>query len=287
MKPGKPFNPATETSRRPTPEEFDHLRKWLDPDEKFIGIKNFIELTNVNFQLEQFAELYISNIVTRVIAQLLGAYGDGFVTLEATADGYLKVNIEGGSITIGSIAAGTNTIGKVGLVAGTAEIGKLAAGTASIGKVILEAGTAEIGKLAAGTASIGKVILEAGTAEIGKLAAGTALIGKIQIQGTSQTVLKAKIDFSTIDVHTVVALVAGKKIKICNIMLTVAGETNLVFGSDANAISGAMDFGGTDEPRGMVQHFGNFPLETTAGQAFKISSNAAVQVSGYVTYFTE
>jgi hypothetical protein len=287
MIPGKPFDPATGTSRRPTPEEFAHLRKWIDPDEKFINITNITELTNVNEQLEQFVELYISNIVSRVIAQLLGAYGDGFVTLEATADGYLKVNIEGGSITIGSIAAGTNTIGKVGLVAGVAEIGKLAAGTASIGKVILEAGVAEIGKLAAGTASIGKVILEAGTAEIGKLAAGTALIGKIQIEGTSRTVLKATINFNTIATHSIVAVVAGKKIKVCNIMFTVAGETNLTFQSDANAISGAMDFGGTDEPRGMVHHFGNFPLETTSGEAFKIQSNAAIQVSGYVTYFTE
>jgi hypothetical protein len=244
MIPGKPFDPATGTSRRPTPEEFAHLRKWIDPDEKFINITNITELTNVNEQLEQFVELYISNIVSRVIAQLLGAYGDGFVTLEATADGYLKVNIEGGSITIGSIAAGTNTIGKVGLVAGVAEIGKLAAGTASIGKVI-------------------------------------------QIEGTSRTVLKATINFNTIATHSIVAVVAGKKIKVCNIMFTVAGETNLTFQSDANAISGAMDFGGTDEPRGMVHHFGNFPLETTSGEAFKIQSNAAIQVSGYVTYFTE
>jgi len=199
MKPGKKFDPATETSRRPTPEKFAHLRKWIDVDERFIDITNITDLKNINLQLEQSSKLYVSNVISRVIAQLLGAYGDGFVTLEATAAGELKVSL----------------------------------------------------------------------------------------MGTGQTVLQAKIDFNTASTHEIVALVAGKKIKVCNIMLTVAGETNLTFQSDATALSGALDFGGTDEPRGMVHSFGNFPLVTLVNEAFKITSSGAVQVSGYVTYFTE
>lgn len=221
MIPGKKFNPATETSRRPTPERFEHLRAWAEEVKRSVKITNITDMTNINQQLEQNAELYVSNIISRVIAQLIGEYGDGFVTLKATADGKLKVET--------ALASG----------------------------------------------------------ETIELAAGTEVIGKVQVAGTSRTVLRAAITFATAATHSIVALVAGKKIKIVNIMLTVAGETNLTFKSGTTAMSGAMDFGGTDEPRGMVHHFGDFPLETTAGEAFQITSSGAVQVSGYVTYFTE
>jgi len=199
MIPGKKFNPSTETSKRPTPETFEHLRKWIDVDEKFIDITNITQLPDINVQLEQSSKLYVSNVISRVIAQLIGKYGDGFVTIEGTADGRLKVD---------------------------------------------------------------------------------ALSGR-------PTVLQAKIDESTAATHEIIPAVTAKKIKITNIMLTVAGETNLTFQSDANELSGAMDFGGTDEPRGMVHNFGDCPLETVAGEAFKIKSSGAVQVSGYITYFTE
>lgn len=221
MIPGKKFDPATETSRRPTPERFAHLRSWVEEVKRDIKITSITEMTNINQQLEQNAEMYVSNIISRVIAQLIGAHGGGFVTLEATEEGKLKVE------------------------------------------------TAQA------------------SGETVKLAAGAALIGKIQIQGTSQTVSKAVIDFATAATHEIVAAVTGKKIKIVNIMFTVAGETNLTFKSGTTAMSGAMDFGGTDEPRGMVHHFGDFPLETTSGEAFQITSSGAVQVSGYVTYYTE
>jgi len=199
MKPGKKYNPATETSRRPTPEKFEHLRKWIDVDQKYIDITNITNLKNINLQLEQTSILYASNVISRVIAQLLGSTTEGFVTLEATDDGRLKVDLDTGK----------------------------------------------------------------------------------------PTTLKAKIDFASAATHEIIAAVAGKKIKIVNLMLTVAGETNLTLKSDTTAISGAMDFGGTDEPRGMVHHFGDHPLEMTAGEAFQITNSAAEQVSGYVTYFTE
>ncbi|GAG82518.1 unnamed protein product, partial [marine sediment metagenome] len=100
MIPGKKYDPGTFTSRRPTPEKFEHLRKWIVVDEKFIDITNITELKNINVQLEQSSKLYVSNVISRVIAQLLGAYGDGFVTLEATADGALKVSIVNDAPTV-------------------------------------------------------------------------------------------------------------------------------------------------------------------------------------------
>ncbi len=199
MIPGTPFNPATETSRRPTPEKFDHLRRWVEPVKRDIKITNITEMTDINTQLEQNAELYVDNIISRVIAQLIGKYGDGFVTIEAT---------EGGALKVASV-------------------------------------------------------------------------------GSGQTVLVKAITFATAATHEVIAAVSGKKVKITNLMLTVAGETNLTFKSNTTALSGALDFGGTDEPRGMVQHFGDSPLETAEGEAFNITSSGAVQLSGYATYFTE
>lgn len=199
MKPGKKYSPGTRTSRRPTPEKFAHLRSWIEPVKRDIRITNIAEMTNINSQLEQNAELFVSNIIERVIAQLIGKSGDGFVTIEATASGELKVFTD----------------------------------------------------------------------------------------DKAKTVLREDINFSTAIHSIVVPVVTGKKICITNLALTVAGETNLTLETHETAISGAMDFGGTDEPRGMVQHFGDSPLKTVAGEAFKIYSSAAVQVSGYVTYFTE
>ena len=216
------YLPGTETTRRrPTPTTFLHRRKWVQPVEQSIELRSVTEITNITQQLEQSAVLYLNNIVSRVIAQLTAKYGDGFVTLEGTGDGYLKT------------------------------------------------------------------VLEAGVAEIGKLAAGTAIIGAVQIVGSSRTVLNKVISFSGAATHELIALVTGEKIFITNLMFTVAGETNLTLKSATTGISGAMDFGGSDEPRGMVQHFGDHPLETAAGAAFQCTSSAAVQVSGYCTYYTE
>jgi len=216
------YDPGTLTSRRrPTPTTFAHLRRWVEEVKRDIKITSISQMTNINQQLEQNAELYVSNIISRVIAQLIGKYGDGFVTLEATADGELKV----------ALAAGTNAIGS--------------------------------------------------------LAAGSALIGKVEVAGSSRTVLQASISFAAIADNQIIALVAGKKIKIVNLFLTVFGEVNLTFCSNANALSGVMDFGATDEPRGMVVPFGDFPMETVSGEAFKIRASTAVQVSGYCNYYTE
>jgi len=199
MKPGKKFNPATETSRRPTPEKFEHLRKWIDVEEKFIDITNITQLQDINIQLEQSSKMFVSNVISRVIAQLIGKYGDGFVTLEATADGYLKV----------------------------------------------------------------------------------------EDMSHARTVKSAVIDFATATTHVIVAAVAAKKIRVTNLMFTVAGELNITLLRGSTALSGAMDFGADGEPRGMVQHFGCCPMETAVNEAFRITLSEAIQVSGYVTYFEE
>lgn len=99
------------------------------------------------------------------------------------------------------------------------------------------------------------------------------------------TIRKAKIDFSGAETKEIIAAVPGAKISITNIAFTVGGETNLTLKSGTTAISGPMDFGDTNEPRGLTHGLGVVPLQTTAGEAFNITSSLAVQVSGYVTYY--
>lgn len=216
------YLPGTQTTRRRRDAtEFAHLRKWVEPVEHNIALSSVPDITNITQQLEQSAVLYLNNIVSRVIAQLIGKYGESFVTLEATEDGALKVQL----------AAGTNAIGS--------------------------------------------------------LVAGTAMVGSIQHAGTAKTLLKAVINIATGASHEIIAAVTGERIHVCNFMFTVAGEVNVTLQSATNAISGALDFGGEDEPRAMVHNFGDFPLVLTVSEAFKILLSAAIQVSGYVTYYTE
>ncbi|MBA7711605.1 hypothetical protein ES703_120571 [subsurface metagenome] len=70
-------------------------------------------------------------------------------------------------------------------------------------------------------------------------------------------------------------------------MFTVAGEVNVLLKSGATAKSGAMDFGGTDEPRGMVAPHGPGPFVCDTAEDFVINLSAAIQVSGYCTFYKE
>lgn len=221
MIPGKPFDPATETSRRPTPERFAHLRRWIDVDEKFIDITNITDLKNINQQLELTSKLYVSNVIQRVIAQLLGAFGDGFVTLEATADGKLKVETD--------IQAGATI----------------------------------------------------------ELSAGSSLIGDVKLAGCTLEVITAKIDINSSGDNTIVTATAGKQIHVHCIVWTVGGEVNIILKKGSTAFTGAMDFGGTDEPRGMVASHQMCPIVLPNNQDFVINLSANVQVSGYLCYHKE
>lgn len=218
------FNPGTVTCHAPLATTFEHVLKFVTKAEQFLTIHSQEDITNVNSLLEQTLNLQVSNIIQRVIAQVIGEYRDGFVTIKGTEGGQLHVYLAGSDETLPihvNIEAGTN------------------------------------------------------------------LIGKVQIEGTSQTVKQAKIYENTAASNVIVAAVTGKKICVVNIAFTVDAEANITLQSDGDGISGAMDFGGTNEPRGMVAHHGNFPLKTASGEAFKILSNTTARISGYCTYYEE
>lgn len=100
-------------------------------------------------------------------------------------------------------------------------------------------------------------------------------------------ILSAVINIATAASHTIISAVTGRKIKITSFLFTTGGDVNVTLQDGATALTGALDFGGTSEPRGIVSNFGDNALGLTSGNAFVITLSAAVQVSGLVNYYLE
>jgi len=196
------FNPGTFTCRSPIPTKFEHLLKFVTRVEQYIALHSQEEIININSQLDQTTNLIISNIIQRVIAQIIGQTDKGFVTIKGTDEGAIHVHVTGS-------------------------------------------------------------------------------------EGTSQEVKRAVISEHTIANNEIITAVPLKKICIVNLAFTVDAEADIYLNSDANHMSGAMDFGGTNEPKGFVANHGNFPLKTAVGEAFKIESDTTAWINGYVVYYEE
>jgi hypothetical protein len=105
--------------------------------------------------------------------------------------------------------------------------------------------------------------------------------------GTAQTVITAAIDISTAGNNTIVAADANYKIKVVTLTFTLSLENDIKLVHGSTDFSGAMPFGGTNEPKGMTMNFWPFPLETAVNEAFIMNLSTAAQVSGLVQYFKE
>jgi len=101
------FDPGTNTSRCPMPTRFDHLLKFITKVENYISLHSQEDIININSQLDQTTNLMISNIIQRVIAQIIGQTPSGFITIKGTDDGELHVYAPGiGTIADDIVAAG-------------------------------------------------------------------------------------------------------------------------------------------------------------------------------------
>lgn len=97
----------------------------------------------------------------------------------------------------------------------------------------------------------------------------------------------AGISIAVAGTHIIIPAFPGFRTFISSIVFTVDDETDvaLIFGTFG--ASGAMDFGGTDEPRGIVMTFGESPIPCGNG-AFQIySSGSTTAVKGFVSYYHE
>lgn len=220
----RPFQVSVGSGRRPTPTVYEHLRKYSALDLLYQRLASQTDITNINQILENTANLYISNEISRVIAQVIGELDPGFITIKGTKEGGIHVYLAGSEATVeveATLQAGTETIGNVGII------------------------------------------------------------------GTSQIEKSAVITIASAATHDIIAAVADVKHHICSIFFTVAGDVNITLKDEDGNLTGAMDFGGTDEPRGMTHDFGLMPLVCGTNKKFQILLSAAVQVSGVVTYYDE
>jgi hypothetical protein len=74
---------------------------------------------------------------------------------------------------------------------------------------------------------------------------------------------------------------------VATIVLTVSGETDITFSFGVFGESGAMDFGGDGEPRGIVIAMGNSPTACGTGSFQITSTGASIHVGGFVSYYRE
>ena len=120
----------------------------------------------------------------------------------------------------------------------------------------------------------------------GSLAKRTAMPSKSKVPRWKRILKMAGINASAIGIQTVVQAVFGENIYLSHITFTVGGEMNVTFYDGAFPMTGPMDFGGADEPRGAVMDHGRSPILCSMGEPFRIGIDANEQISGYVTYYT-
>lgn len=261
-----PFNVRTLTSRRPTPTHYVHLRKYAALVKQYLRLRSQTDIVNVNDVLNLVGNLYVSNEISRVIAQLIGVTDKGWETIKATEDGELKVYPSGGVLPgfmDVKVADGDDAV--LGTIADDV-VDAGAAGTLS----------AKLRRATQGLEDLKTLVV---------LAAGTNLIGKVDIAGSGQTCLFKKIDKTGIATHDIITAVSDKKHHITTIVFTVGGATNIILRDSTQVFTGKMDFGDVGQPAGMVANHGINPLICATNSIFQIDSDANVQISGYVLYY--
>jgi predicted GIY-YIG superfamily endonuclease len=102
-----------------------------------------------------------------------------------------------------------------------------------------------------------------------------------------KNLITAPIIIATSGNHEIIRPTPKLLVFIATIVLTVSDETDLSFGFGIFPFSGAMSFGGTDEPRGIVIAMGDSPAPCGHSGFSIISSGVGVEVGGFVTYYTE
>lgn len=238
------FDPGTNTSKCPIPARFDHVLKFITKSENFIALHSQEDITNINSQLDQTTNLMISNIISRVIAQIIGQTDKGFVTIKGTDDGELHVYAPGiGSLDDAIVAAGAE--------------GSITAKLRRVTQALEDLKTS--------------IVIQTGSV--------------VSVSGSSQTMLSADIDIATGVTHDITATGSTGSYHICSIMFVVEGDVTVTLRDETAVLSGPMAFGDTDEPRGMTHNFGQIPLKCAATKKFQITLDAAVQVSGVITYY--
>ncbi len=119
---------------------------------------------------------------------------------------------------------------------------------------------------------------------------GELILKRMQVRNPDLAALvkHAVISFITAGDNPVVALVAGKRIKVLGYVLIGEGAVRVTFKSNATALSGAMNLAA--DGNGIAAAMADFDrpwLTTAVGEALNLHLDAGVQVSGHLTYFED
>lgn len=215
------------------------------------------------------------------------------VTIANNSTGVLSVDDNGGSLTVdGTVTANlgatdnavldsiaTNTTGLNSCVGGTElqvdVVGSLPAGTNAIGKLAANSGV-DIGDVDI----LSQPARAATTDNI-----GAALMTNVMHDGTTALTPKyAAIDAASSGDNTLVAAVAGKKIRVVSVFIVAAGSVNVRFedGAAGTALTGQMNLttnSGFTLPFNPVGWF-----ETSINTLLNLELSGAVSVDGCLTY---
>ncbi|MBA7496164.1 hypothetical protein ES702_06762 [subsurface metagenome] len=113
-----PFEVSTGSGRRPTPLAYEHLRDYPALVKQYLRLSSQTDIVNVNEILDLVGNLYVSNEISRVIAQIVGEKDPGFITIKATEDGALHVYLTNVAEAIevnATLQAGDQVIGDVNI----------------------------------------------------------------------------------------------------------------------------------------------------------------------------
>ena len=205
--------------------------------------------------------------------------GKAFTTLPTAAANNDRVDLsmasQGGAVVAGDDAGtpreiAVNASGQLEVDLAAAQHGDLNVSLDSEA-VVLGAGTAEVGKLAAGVASVGSVVQS-----------GTHLHDNLS--GAAQVEVKfASVDVASSGDNSIVALVAGKEIRVISYVLVASGGANTLFwnSSVGGALSGGM---GLADTGGISAQSQTGLFETVAGEALELNLSAATSVDGHISY---
>lgn len=116
-----------------------------------------------------------------------------------------------------------------------------------------------------------------------KLAADGGLLAG----GTSKTIQTAKIDIATATRHEIIEATASQKIYVVGLFFTLSTENDITLENGTTALTGAMPFGGTGEPKGMTENWWPIGIPMSTNTAFNITLSSAQQVSGLCLYYKE
>ena len=101
-----PFDVRTFTSRRPTPTTFEFIPPAVTAEERYIPLVSKQDITNIDQIIEQLHKLYATNLMSQVVAFIVGQAEIGFKLVKCTEEGAILTSPVGGGYDRNEVKSG-------------------------------------------------------------------------------------------------------------------------------------------------------------------------------------